>query len=51
MNEHNLYKDMYYYLCGKVCDVIEKAETLDEVKEILTEATQQTEKMFVEFEK
>ncbi len=50
MNEENLYKKIYYYLYGKVCDVLEEAETLEQVKEILTEATQQTEKMYIRFE-
>ncbi len=50
MNEENLYKGMYYYLCGKVCDVIEKAENFEQAKEMLINVTQETEKMYIEFE-
>ncbi len=48
MDEQGIYKDMYYYLCSKVCNVIEQAKTLTEAKETLIKATQRTEKMYME---
>ncbi len=50
MQNEMIYKEMYYRLFGKVCDVIEHINNIDEAKALLIKATQETEKMFEEYE-
>ncbi len=41
---------MYYRLYGKVCDVIENADTLEEAKMLLVSSTKETEEMCIGIE-